>query len=209
MLHIADVPLINHFGTYLSNLYGLEERQDAATYVRSTASVLEIGARFGSVSCTVNQILNDKTRHVAFEPDESVWQALETNRDVTNSKFHIVKGTLSKKPCNLTFLGAGLLGGTKRYREESRLDMLNRYHITYDDFKNTYFIPDTLIMNCEGAFHQILNEFTEILNDIHTIIIKWDGDDEESVYQWRNYFLVKGFVENKKGFYSVYQKIQK
>lgn len=206
MLHVAGIPLISHFGNYLTESYAINQREDAVNYVESSAKVLEIGARFGAVSCVLNQKLDDKTKHVAFEPDDVVWETLERNRNFTNSEFSIIKGTLSKKPCNLTFRGGGILGGTKKYREDSRLSMTNRYHITYSEFVETYFIPTTLILDCEGAFDQIFKEFPDILEHVTTIIIEWDADDEKIVEYWKTIFTLKGFMEVKSGFHSVYKK---
>lgn len=204
MLHISGVPLVDHLESYLSENYALQEREYVRTYVKSSAQVLEVGARFGAVSCEINEMLRDKSKHVVFEPDSIVWSVLERNKRLTKSDFVIWKGTLSENPCHLVFRGGGLLGGTKRYREHEMDDSCSSTtteNITYNDFKKRYFTPDTLVMDCEGAYGQIFTQFPNLLDDVHTIIIDWDGDDGDIKKDWRNYLLVKGFQEIQKGIY--------
>ena len=45
------------------------EQQQAKEYIKPDDIVLELGARYGSVSCIVNNILNDKYNQVVVEPD--------------------------------------------------------------------------------------------------------------------------------------------
>ena len=80
------------------------EQDLAKEYIEETDVVFELGARYGSVSCIINSILNCKTNQVVVEPDERVWKALERNRKVNNCEFHIVKGFVSAKKLALTNL---------------------------------------------------------------------------------------------------------
>lgn len=81
-----------------------EEQRLASKYVHPNDTVLELGARYGSVSCTINSILSRKDHQVSVEPDDRVWDALEANRDRNGCGFHIVKGFLSSKKWALTNL---------------------------------------------------------------------------------------------------------
>jgi precorrin-6B methylase 2 len=76
--------------------YDLEKDEQflARTYVPKNATVLELGARYGTVSCIISEVLDDPTRHVAVEPDSSVIEALEKNRDNNGGKFHIYNGVV-------------------------------------------------------------------------------------------------------------------
>ena len=60
-----------------------------------------MGARFGSVSCIVNKVLENKKNHVVVEPDDRVWEKLEYNKSINNCEFEIVKGFLSNKKLSL------------------------------------------------------------------------------------------------------------
>ena len=57
-----------------------DEQQLAKEYLHKDDIVLEIGARYGSVSCIISQ----KTqKSVCVEPDERVWEILEHNKNVS------------------------------------------------------------------------------------------------------------------------------
>jgi FkbM family methyltransferase len=204
-MNINGVPLRTERGQRLPVEYEREERQDVQKYLKPQSRVLEVGARYGSVSCTINAILADKKTQVSLEPDEKVWAALEDNRNRTGSEFYIFKGTLSRHPNKLVFTGGGRYGGTHRFRRASSVET-NLPHITYSQLKDTYFIPDTLVIDCEGAWVEIFDEFPEILDDVNMIFIEWDGKDARNVQQYKRLLVQKGFKEIKGGFRSVYER---
>ena len=79
--NLVDIQHIENIEQDLANMYILEDD-----------TVLELGARYGSVSCTINSKLNNKNNQVVVEPDERVWDALEKNKSSNNCEFNIVKG---------------------------------------------------------------------------------------------------------------------
>ena len=66
----------------------VEEQKLAKYYILPDDVVLELGGRYGSVSCIINSKLNNKTNEVVVEPDQRVWDALEKNRN-RNKKITI------------------------------------------------------------------------------------------------------------------------
>ena len=74
----------------------LDEQMLVTKYINPDDIVLELGARYGTVSCTINKILNHKNQ-VVVEPDKRVWKALEDNMNRNKCEFHIIKGFISKK----------------------------------------------------------------------------------------------------------------
>ena len=59
-----------------------KHEQDLANqYILENDVVLELGARYGSVSCIINSKLINKTNQVVVEPDERVWDSLEKNKN--------------------------------------------------------------------------------------------------------------------------------
>ena len=84
--------------------YEAEEQLLVRTYIPKDARVLELGARYGTVSCVISEVLDDPTQHVAVEPDQSVIEALQKNRDANGGKFHIFEGVVSKKGYELAFI---------------------------------------------------------------------------------------------------------
>ena len=80
------------------------------TYIVEDDIVLELGARYGTVSCNINKKLKNKYNQISVEPDDRVWFSLELNKIKNNCYFHIVKGFLSNKKLDLINLGEGLSG---------------------------------------------------------------------------------------------------
>ncbi|NBP65533.1 MAG: hypothetical protein EBU66_12845, partial [Bacteroidetes bacterium] len=80
------------------------EQLQANTYIKPDAVVLELGARYGSVSCIINSKLNNRSNQVSVEPDSRVWNPLEKNMAKYGCKFHILKGVISNTPLELTNL---------------------------------------------------------------------------------------------------------
>ena len=86
------------------------EQDLANRYILGSDVVLELGARYGSVSCVINSKLTTKTNQVVVEPDDRVWDALEKNKTNNGCEFNIVKGFVSSKKLGLTNLDE-CLGG--------------------------------------------------------------------------------------------------
>lgn len=208
-LRLNGVPLVAHTGQVLPGRYENEERSDVTRFLNPLSKVLEVGARFGTVSCTVNALLSDKQSQVSIEADKTVIEAFRKNRNSTNSKFHLIHGTLSSKPNKLIFAGHGIFGGTRRFRSVQSLSDSDSDipHVTYDEIRTRYFVPDTLISDCEGAYVEFLEEFPEILDDVRMIFIEWDGGVRENVEKYKAILKAKGFREIKSGFHAVYRKV--
>ena len=71
---------VNRDGSEVDIDFEKEEQMLIRTYIPSDATVLEMGARYGTVSCVISQVLNDPTKHVAVEPDSTVIEALTENK---------------------------------------------------------------------------------------------------------------------------------
>ena len=66
--------------------------------IRPDSTVLELGARYGTTSCTLAGALNNSGRLVSVEPDGSVHAALLANRASHWCNFHLLNGTVSLRP---------------------------------------------------------------------------------------------------------------
>ena len=166
--------------------------------------VLELGARYGIVSCLINSILQDKKAHVAVEPDERVWNALETNRQVNRCEFFIVKGFLSEKPLGLTKVNAAGGFGTTSFEDPS--SKIPCFHL--EVIKKEAQISDftALVVDCEGCFGRFLLENLILLNSLRIILFEADGCSKPSYNEIRKILKEKGFVEKQKGFHNAWVK---
>src|SRR6056300_408093 len=100
---------IDREGNPANTDYEKEEQFLVRTYLPRDAQVLELGARYGTVSCVISEVLQDPTKHVAVEPDPSVIEALLHNREENGGKFHIFNGIVSEHGCELQFLIQSLI----------------------------------------------------------------------------------------------------
>jgi FkbM family methyltransferase len=134
----------------------IEEQKDALTYIDANDVVLELGARYGTVSVTIAHKQNNNGNLVVVEPDSSIIPTLTKNRDINNANFTIVHGYISDK--TKTFVDNGY-GSTMDESPDTNKDPLQ---ITYSDFKKRYpFKFNVLVADCEGC----LGEFLEMIGD--------------------------------------------
>lgn len=139
------------------------EQRLCSEYINENDIVLELGARYGTVSCLVNRIIKDKENHYVVEPDEKVWEALEDNMKINECNFKIIKGVIGKNKYKLEGNG---------YAKHTVIDN------SYGNGIKNYDIPDcpfnTLIADCEGYLETFYNENPEFFKKINKIIMECD-----------------------------------
>ena len=137
------------------------EQNLVKTYVKPDDKVLELGARYGSVSIVTNKIINDKSSHYVVEPDSAVWEALQTNMKLNDCNFNIIKGVISKKKLNVC------QNNYSTYTYEDQESPIQRYEIPEINF-------NVLIVDCEGFFETFYNENKSFFKNLKTIIFESD-----------------------------------
>jgi len=144
----------------------INEQRQAQKYIDKNDIVLELGARYGSVSCIVNSILNNKKNQVVVEPDNRVWNALEKNKEYNNCDFKIIKGFISNKKLKLNYLPCQY--STFSSEGESEIPSYKLNEISDLKF-------NVLIADCEGALGDFIEENEYLLNDLRLIIMEKDN----------------------------------
>ena len=136
-------------------------------HIKKDDVVLELGARYGTLSCLVNRMIDDKKNHYVVEPDSKVWSALEDNRKINNCDFNIIKGVIGKEKYKLEGRGYAMRTTTDSSYGISQID--------------NYDIPDvefnTLIADCEGYMEVFYNENKNFFKNISKIIMECDCPD--------------------------------
>lgn len=169
------------------------EQEMVEKYVKHHHSVLELGARYGSVSCKCNRILKDKTKQVSVEPDSRVWNALKKNRLNHNCHFHIIEGFCSTKKMSLTNLDE-CLGGYGAYAIDDPLTTIPSY--TLKEIKEMTKIDkfDVLIADCEGYLIDFFEENPDFYDEIELISFETDRSEELDYTPIFKKLVEKGFV---------------
>ena len=169
-----------------------DEQYIAKLYIEPDNVVLELGARYGTVSCVINKLLNNKTNQVVIEPDDKVWDALELNKKNNNCKFHIVKGFLSNKKFSLSDNGYGssaIESTDTKIKSYSLQDIESQYGVKFD----------TLVVDCEGCLETFFDEYPHMYNQLKNITF------EEDYSHKCNYDKIKEKLVEY-GFIKVYEK---
>lgn len=177
-----------------------EEQKQAEQYIEPDSVVLELGARYGTVSCIINKKLNDKTKQVSVEPDSRVWAALESNKKANNSQFNILKGFVSRT--NLEIVGEGY--GTT-FKESSATSSKSYSVENIESLYNLKF--NTLVADCEGCLEKLFDENPKFYKDLRIVIFEKDYAEKCNYNKIIDNLRSNGFKEIVAGFHSVWKKI--
>lgn len=146
----------------------LPEQLMTVKYLSEDAKVLEIGGNIGRNSCIIASILKDDKNLVVLESHPEFYKQLEHNKNLNVFNFNIENSALSMVPLIqnhwITQVSSEVPDGW------IRVDT-----ITFEDLEKKYNIQfDTLVLDCEGAFYQILKDNPSCLTNINMVIIEND-----------------------------------
>jgi len=197
---LPNLTLVNMSGKVFDHHAVEKEEQDIANkYIPQDAVVLELGARFGSVSCTINKRLRNKKNQVSVEPDQRVWANLKANKLKNYCDFHILEGAISKRNLNLSFSGyatrsvAASEGTVKTFTLE---EVESKYNLRFD----------TLVADCEGFLEQFFDENPSLYDQLKLVTFEKDFPDKCNYKKIMDRLLSSGFKNLVTGFHEVWQK---
>jgi FkbM family methyltransferase len=173
-------------------------------YIINSDIILELGARYGTVSCIMNQKLLNKKNQVVVEPDSRVWNALEKNKINNSCDFHIIKGFISNKKLDLENTDNCYgYGTTSVTNNNSTIDSF-----TLDEIELKHNLKfNVLVADCEGFLETFLDENPKLYNQLRLIIFEKDYPDKCNYEKIKNNLLNNGFICKVDGFHSVYIKL--
>jgi len=171
--------VLNELGAFAEPC-GIEanSRDMVRKWLPANATVLEVGARYGSVSCVIAAMQQQSGKAVSVEPDFKVWDALDNNLKTYACQVNVLKGVLGTTPVVIEELGTGGFGtrtqatGSK-VKTPSRIVPAHSLTQVEKDF-NMHF--DTLVIDCEGCFPTLLRENPNILQQMGLIIVEAHTD---------------------------------
>lgn len=185
--------------------FEVTEQRQAAKYITSECVVLELGARYGSVSCIINKKLSSPLNQVSVEPDSRVHRALEINRKLNNCDFHIVKGFISKVPLELFDKEAHFGYGTSSRQSKTHSEIIPYYSLqSIEEKYGLHF--NTLVADCEGFLEQFFDENPEFYSQISLIIFERDCPDKCNYGKISDRLVHFGFLCKEEGFNEVWIK---
>jgi hypothetical protein len=158
--------LSKYHNSDIHNRFKIErpEQELIAKFLPTDCCVLEMGGESGTTSLIINKILKDPSKHVIVEPSENSITKLLNVTNIYNTGFKIAHG----------FVGRNREEHEKLWDACKYKKMFDIYEL--ENLVNQKF--DVLIIDCEGAFYNILIDIPEILDNIKLIIIEMDGPDD-------------------------------
>jgi FkbM family methyltransferase len=166
-----------------------DEQDMARKYIGPRDVVLELGARYGTVSCAIARRLRDPERQlVAVEPDPRVIPALERNMKANSCRFNVVNAIVSEVPHGFAY------DSYSSRMVESSSGISGIPSISFYSLQNKYGLQfDTLIADCEGCVCPFFKEYPELLDQFRKIIIEHDIP-QACDYGWlQRLFIAHGF----------------
>ena len=179
------------------------EQTIARTYIKDDDVVLELGARYGTVSCAINEKLRIKTNQVSVEPDDTVISALEINRATCNAGFHIYHGFISRRK-----MGLILDGYSTRQVVDDKSNSTSEASSTLEELQAQYSLKfNVLVADCEGCLCKFLEENPDFLNQLRLVTFEKDMPHMCDYVGISKMLLDRGFnLIGEDGFHVVYER---
>ena len=166
----------------------LPEQKMAIQFIMGHEKVLEIGANIGRNSLILASLLAQQNGSlVSLEVNEETAAKLIENRDENGFDFAVEPCALSEKPLLRKGWRTIVSYEPRKYYKEVKTINWNQLCLRYP----AGF--DTLVLDCEGAFYQILVDTPSILDNITMVLIENDFVTSEHKSYVHNAFLEKGF----------------
>ena len=171
----------------------LPEQLMTIMYLDENAKVLELGANVGRNTFIIASILVEDSNLVTLESHPDIVKQLMHNTNLNGFKFHIENAALSTVPLIQkdwdTVVSAEVPAGWVKVNT-----------ITFEEIEKKYNIQfDSMVIDAEGAFYQILVDNPSCLKNIHTVIIENDFHEIDKKQYVDN-------VLNKYGLKSVFRQ---
>lgn len=170
-------------------------------YIKSDMKVLELGARYGTVSVCLNYLLNEPTKQLlCVDPDNKIKNCLEKNRNINNCSFNIFNGAISKKELYVCYNGC--IWETKTYiTPPIHLKSEKILTLSIEKIQELYNIDfNCLIADCEGFLLEFIKENEDFFDKLECVIYEEDccithpiNNDYIDYNEVENFLKIKGF----------------
>jgi FkbM family methyltransferase len=156
-------------GCSIISKYEKNEIKLVKKYLKSSDSVIEMGACIGVVSLTINKLLSDKTKQVSIEPNPQMHKYLYENKKINNGYFQVETCIVSKSKevsfflGGQAFLGSNILGGGEKIIIPGK---------TLEELTKQYFDFTVIVMDIEGAELEFFRSFD--LKNTRIRLIIWE-----------------------------------
>lgn len=155
------------------------EQEFASQYIEAEDVVLELGARYGTVTVKIQEKLARKNLHVAVEPDPKVVPCLRENLQRHGSQARILDSIVSKTPG--TVEGEGY---STYVRMEPKENAVCCSMTTVEELEAELGTKFTaLVADCEGCLGPFLQDFPSFLQQLRMIMYEKDEGYGQTNYE--------------------------
>lgn len=152
-------------------------------WIPSNSSVLEIGARYGKVSCAIAEVQNQSGLVVSVEPDHVVLRALEGNIARHNCEVRVLNGVIGTTSVQVIHDGPGGYG-TRTLPAGDQIVQSTARAWPLDQVQKFYGVTfDTTVIDCEGCLPTLLAENPGLVLQVNLFIIEVHNDEEDTAVQ--------------------------
>lgn len=139
-------------------------------FITPDATVLELGACLGVVSCVLNKKLLRPERHVAVEGNPRIVESLARNKELNSCRFQIENCVVSHRSSEEFFLGSSIVLSGRDHGEGEPLQVSGRSIADLEAKHGIQF--DFLVMDIEGGEFDILSNQREFLARCRGIVVE-------------------------------------
>jgi FkbM family methyltransferase len=202
----SDLVVYNEQGYKVPHLeYERDEQLLVSHYIQENDIVLELGARYGSVSCVINKILNNKKNQVSVEPDNTVWEALERTKRENKCEFLIYKGIISSNKYDLKLNGYG--STVDITNTISNMETISSENISLSELQSKIGLKfNVLVADCEGFLETFLDENKFLYDQLDLVIFECDRPDVCDYHKIKSNLLANNFKILENGFQCAFKK---
>ena len=200
---VDNIPYTDENGNVLDHK-NLErwEQLIAKQYIQPTDAVLELGGRYGTVSCIINNILDDPTKHVVIEPEEAVIPTLLRNRREHNSYFTVYRNIICNKPKTMIYAGHSTRAVDCSCDTDALAPSMSLEDVTgYHGFQFTALVAD-----CEGCMEGFVSSNLEFVRQLRMVTYEQDFGELCNYQNVANMLHQCGFQCIVNGFHMVWIK---
>ncbi len=157
-------------GYFIIDFYEKQERIYLKRYLPKDATVLELGACLGIVSCITNRLLIHPERHLVVEANPALIPVIQTNQSRNQCQFRIEHCMISDRKINAFYIGKNILMSSNRRQTARKVSVKG---CTISELEQKHGLNfNTLIMDIEGGELAILRENKAKLSEFHVIFME-------------------------------------
>lgn len=203
---LDEIAYLNEKGEVIaSKIIEREEQLDAKRFIPAHACVLELGGRYGLAAAVINHCLDDPTHHIVVEPDPTVQNALQLNRDSHHCHYYIFEGVISKEP--MYFNQFGYSSFCSRVPNDTPVPTLSLQELQ-DKYSIGAFTH--LVADCEGGLLDFFEENRDFFTGLEGVYFEQDSRHTMKInYEPLKAFLTANNFEKKKsGFREYWERVK-